>query len=455
MRGSRFDVIVVGAGAAGLAAAAELARHGRSVLLLEARDRVGGRIWTRREPGLAVPLELGAEFIHGQAAITRAVLTRAGAEILEAGGSRWALQRGRLRPANALLPRVLRAARASQALLRRDMSFDAFLERHLARVLPVAARRFARTLAEGFDAADTRRASARALVAEWSGDTLGGAPQSRSAAGYDRLLTALLAESLAAADAARLRLQLETRVQRVRWSPGAVEVGGCFLGAPFQAHARAALICLPLGVLQASPGAAGAVRFVPPLREKRPALEGLESGPVVKMLLHFATPFWEEVHRGRYRSASFFHLPQAAIPTFWTPAPASAPLLTAWAGGPRARRLARADPDAIARTALRGLQAVFGPRLDLVAQLESYHYHDWQRDPFARGAYSFVTVGGGGARALLARPLAGTLFFAGEATDTDEAGTVTGALRSGLRAATEIVAAPRARPSARQCASAV
>ena len=67
---ARFDVAIIGAGAAGLAAAAELSRHAKSVCVLEARDRVGGRIFTRDEPDLPVPIELGAEFVHGKAPAT-------------------------------------------------------------------------------------------------------------------------------------------------------------------------------------------------------------------------------------------------------------------------------------------------------------------------------------------------------------------------------------------------
>src|SRR5437868_9219586 len=79
------DFVVIGAGAAGLAAADELARAGRTVLVLEARERIGGRCWTRREPGLAVPIELGAEFIHGAAEVTHALISKAGTTSVDSG----------------------------------------------------------------------------------------------------------------------------------------------------------------------------------------------------------------------------------------------------------------------------------------------------------------------------------------------------------------------------------
>src|SRR5688572_12495518 len=81
---SSYDVVIIGAGAAGLAAAGELARARRSALVLEARDRTGGRIWPVVESGLPVPIELGAEFIHGRAKATFDVLQRAGSAAVDA-----------------------------------------------------------------------------------------------------------------------------------------------------------------------------------------------------------------------------------------------------------------------------------------------------------------------------------------------------------------------------------
>src|SRR5690242_6141639 len=156
---SDCDVIVIGAGAAGLMAAAELLEAGRRVTLLEARDRVGGRIWTRREPGVAVPLELGAEFIHGHAPITESLLERAGTAVIEAAGTHFSLQHGELAPRDGFFAAIRAAMEGSAVLEHRDMSFDELLDRHLASVLTPAQRRYARMMAEGFDAADTSRAS--------------------------------------------------------------------------------------------------------------------------------------------------------------------------------------------------------------------------------------------------------------------------------------------------------
>jgi monoamine oxidase len=291
-------------------------------------------------------------------------------------------------------------------------------------------------MAEGFDAADTTRASARAIVEEWTGELLSNAPQSRPHGGYDSLLAALSC----ALPADKVRLQLQTVVREVRWSRGTVEVEGDFINQPFRASAARALITLPLGVLQVPSEAPGAVKFAPPLADKRAALQGLGFGPVIKLILRFRSAFWEEIESGRYRDASFFHAPKSPLPTFWTALPLRAPIMVAWAGGPRAARLASGGGGAdIVRHAIDVLQSMFGKSCDVASYLEAAYFQDWQHDPFACGAYSYVAVGGGRARQDLAAPLQDTLFFAGEATDTEgEAATVTGALQSGERAAREI-----------------
>jgi len=414
------EVIVLGAGAAGLAAAAELAQAGRTVLVLEARERIGGRCWTRREPGLAVPIELGAEFIHGTAEVTRALLRRAGTTSVDSGRLQRFLHRGKLEPVEGFAE-AKKAVQQTSMLRKKDVSFAAFLRGR--KGLSEKTKAMANLMVEGFDAADPRRASARAIAEEWSGAEMG-ASQPRPLGGYGPVL-GWLAGSL---DPALVRLQLQSVVTAIRWTRGAVEVEGRFLERPFRARARQAVVTLPLGILQS-----GSVRFVPHLKEKQKPLRALASGPVVKAAFRFRSAFWEEEHR----DVAFFHSPGAAFPTFWAQLPMHSPVLIGWAGGPKARRLAGLETGGVIRRAISGLETIFG-REAVESQLQNVLVQDWQKDPYARGAYSYALVNGAGARESLAASLHDTLFFAGEATSTEQAGTVAGALESGMRAAREL-----------------
>jgi monoamine oxidase len=405
LRENSYEVIVIGAGAAGLAAAAELAKAGRSVLVLEARDRVGGRCDTRRMPGLAVPVELGAEFIHGRPQATLALLQHAGIPGVDSTRTQRFVDRGRLRPIDAFA-QAQKAMRATAVLKKEDLCFEEFLKSR--KNLSPLTRTFATMMVQGFDAADPALVSARDIAEEWKSAL--GSSQMRPQGGYAPLLASLVQ---------RLPVKLNTAVREIRWRRGAVEIAGI--------RAQQAVITLPLGVLQS-----GSVRFSPELTEKRAALEKLVSGPVIRVAVRFSGPFWEE----RSPNVAFFHSPRAPFPTFWTPLPMRAPLLTAWAGGPKAARLTSLSHKKLLGDALASVRSVFGR----IPQPEAAYVQDWQADPFARGGYSYVRVGGERARELLQQPLEGTLFFAGEATNTEgEAGTVGGALQSGIRAAREIL----------------
>jgi len=398
------DVLVVGAGAAGLAAAAELARAGQTVLVLEARNRVGGRCLTQRLPGVPVPVELGAEFIHGRPAATLSLLKRANIPAVDSTRTQRIALDGRLLDANIFAQAQRIARHPPQG---RDLSFRAFLARQR---LPKLTRTLATMMVQGFDAADPARVSAREIVEEWSGGGLG-VSQPRPQGGYGPLLEFLSRD---------ITVQLQTEVREVRWKHASVELRGTFRGEHWSAWAPRAVITVPIGVLPSL------------VREKRHALAKLESGPVVRVAMAFREAFWEKAHPG----VAFFHSPNAPFPTFWTPLPNHAPLLTCWAGGPKASRLTGSSEKTLLKHALASVRSVLGNTDEPLA----YLMHDWQADPFARGGYSYVKVGGTGAREELAEPLEETLFFAGEATDTEQSGTVGGALASGQRAAREVLA---------------
>jgi monoamine oxidase len=161
----------------------------------------------------------------------------------------------------------------------------------------------------------------------------------------------------------------------------------------------------------------------------------MKMGRVVKALLRFRTPIWTGK---RLRNADFIHAPGAGFPTWWRPSPRDLPLVTGWAGGPAAYRISKGGDPVV--PALATLAKILGrSTADLDGLLESATIVDWSKDPFARGAYAYELAGAPDSTVeQLAAPVDGRLFFAGEATTLEGAGTVDGALATGTRAAREI-----------------
>ena len=430
MNYTSWDVVIIGAGVSGLSAACELRKSGLSILLLEARDHIGGRVWTRHEPGMSAPIELGAEFIHGRVPETFELLHEVGKAALDTSGAHWTLRDGKLvQNTEDLFGDIQNALERSKILEKPDVTFQAWLDRSDQYGLSSEAATMAKAFVEGFDAADPARVSAQSIAEEWSEGGMLDSPQFRPLGGYSSVLSAL-AGSL---ERDNIRLQLQSVVEAVRWQRGAVEIDVTRFDTTFTIKAKTAIVTLPLGVLQA-----GSVRFTPDLTAKQPALEGLAFGPVLKLSLRFRQAFWEEIDGGKYAGAAFFHSADTAFPTFWTSLPLRSALMTAWIAGPKAAQLSTREMPYIIGKALESLATVFGGKAPDEFGLEAAYLHNWQTDPFARGAYSYIAAGGSEARSILAAPLEDTLFFAGEATDEDEGSTVTGALQSGARVAKEI-----------------
>ena len=165
-------------------------------------------------------------------------------------------------------------------------------------------------------------------------------------------------------------------------------------------------------------------------------------GHVVKVVLWFRSAFWERVRNGRYRDAAFFRCERQPFVTYWTQLPVRRTLVVAWVGGPKAVALSGIAEAELIERALNGFGALLNEPELAREEFEGGLTHDWGGDPFARGAYSYVAVGGGNARAALSAPVDDTMFFAGEATSTDDQdGTVNGALETGERAAAEAATA--------------
>jgi monoamine oxidase len=437
---SAADALVLGAGAAGLSAARELSRAGRRVIVLEARPRPGGRIHTLYDPFWPVPVELGAEFLHREARTTRAAADAAGLPVEELPDQHVLATEDGPRAMPGFYRRLSGALRP-RGRRRGDVSLAQALAR--ARLSPLT-RALARMYVEGYLAAPAERVSARWVAAGIDGDPDANR-QHRIGPGYGALVRWLVAGF----DPDRAALRLNTVVRRVSWQPGRVRVE-C---RSVTGHALATLsaptllVTVPLAVLAAAPDEAGAITFDPPLDAKRPALLRLGTGHVCKLVLRFRDRFWEQDDE---RPVNFWHDPGGSFPTWWNAAPRHAPVLTAWAGGPAAEDLlARPVRERLARAAQSLAAILRTPRRRVEARLQSWAHHDWRADPWSRGAYSYAGVGGESAAAALARPLEDTLFFAGEATDSEASGTVEAALDSGRRAAREILRVARGRRTAR------
>jgi monoamine oxidase len=162
----------------------------------------------------------------------------------------------------------------------------------------------------------------------------------------------------------------------------------------------------------------------------------------VRAALVLRERIWEE--KRQLDDVAYIHTPRKTFNVFWTQHPLRAPLLTAWSGGPPASTLAAQGAGAVEETVLRELSAALQIRRSrLEAQVERIYFHDWSSDRYSLGAYSYIGVGGTDAPRQLTRPVESTLFFAGEATDTENSGTVEGAIASGIRAARQILKAGR------------
>ncbi|MBK8003133.1 MAG: FAD-dependent oxidoreductase [Gemmatimonadetes bacterium] len=432
------SVIVIGAGVAGLAAAGRLARAGVRVTVLEARNRVGGRLWTLRDAAGA-PFELGPEWVGATGAVAE-LLALDGVPLATADGGHWVregagYQRVPESPDRhgGLLARLARLDGPDLALT------DALgrLEDDPAVPDDSPAERALLRYAEGFHAADAHRLSLHWLLEveeHNSADDSG----CRAPAGLDRLLVPLLLDA-GGLDAVRL----QAVVKEISWRPGGATVRALEGTDSAEFTGRAVVVTVPLSILKAPDAHPAALRFHPPLpAAKHAALARLEMGGAVKVVLRFRRPVWEDVPP--LAGMRMLHDYEQAFPTFWTAASGSSDVV-AWAGGEQASRLGAGTPAQLINRATASFATALGLAHDrLDRELVEAHLHDWRSDPFALGAYSYVGVGGLAAQAELAAPVESTLFFAGEATaGRGQNATLEGAIRSGWRAADEVLAALR------------
>lgn len=411
------EIVVIGAGMAGLAAAQYLRQAGLPALVLEARSRVGGRVWTDRSRGV---VEFGAEFVHGKKAVTWDLIGQAGLNATlwppeELAGSPTAFlfaRQGDLLPPTSDVPaRTEKFYELTEQYAGPEQSAAEFI-RSLAPAGDLAAQ-FALQRLANVEAADVTRLSVQALGLDRRKDTAGWGDDFHVNDGYDSLATFL---------AQGLEVNLNTAVTQIDWD----ETGATLHVADQPPiRARRVVVTVPLGVLQA-----GTLRFCPVLSpQKEQAINALAMGSVVKLALWFEQAFWPPFA---------FLQTDGMVLAWWPVYGEQGTVLMGYTGGPAALELAVLGNEAAVEQGLAEVTALFGSAAR--ATFVKGQLVDWASDPWARGAYTYTPVGAGNARAELATPVGSTLFFAGEATCTNgHPATVHGAIESGWRAAEEIL----------------
>lgn len=405
---SDLPVVVVGAGAAGIAAARLLQNAGRPMRVLEARDRPGGRAWTIQADGLS--LDMGCGWLHSADCNPLVGLAEQAGFDLDRSPSPWSR-----RPLNTDLSPADRRAfrRASTAFYKRlEDAALAGPDRPAADFLPRQPRWRAMlsAISTYYNGVEPERVSIvdfhRYVDTEvnW-----------RVRQGYGRLVAALGADLPVTFGCAVSRIALTAQGVRVETMRGAIE-------------ASQAIVTVPTGVL-----AAGAIAFDPALDDKLHAAHNLPLGLADKVFLKLARA--EDLPAGRYLWGST----TTARTGSYHVRPFGEAYVEGYFGGAFARELEHEGAEAMTACAIEQLASAFGS--DMRSRLTPIAASAWDREPWSRGAYSHALPGHAEARAVLARPVAGRIHFAGEACSVDSFSTVHGAWETGEGAALAVLGA--------------
>jgi monoamine oxidase len=416
-------IIIIGSGASGLMSARMLAEKSHKVTVVEARDRIGGRIHKLIEK-FTRPVQAGAEFIHGDQSLTLALLREAQGEAMKLNGKHYTLNKGELERGDLMDDQWDELTQALNTLTT-DTDMASFLDKHFKGATYQDLRDRVHRFTEGFDTADIHRVSALALREEWSGTDEEHQYHIRD--GYSSLME-YLAEKIKHAGGTII---LSSPVREIEWRKGYAKVT-TDSGASIEGDKI--IVTVPLGVLQK-----GTIRFTPDLAAHRAAFQAMGFGGVIKFLFEFNEPFWEN-HASRNLKNLAFLFSDADIPTWWTQLPDKTPLLTGWFGGPRTFN-AHHQTNALFSKAISSLQYIFKlTPADIQSRIHHWHIADWTQDLHTHGAYAYATVETTNALALVTKPIQDTIYFAGEAMYAGPSmGTVEAALTSGRETAERIV----------------
>lgn len=421
----KVDVVIIGAGASGLMAAKILCKAKKSVCILEGRDRIGGRVHTFFKTGFSKPIETGGEFIHGNLDLTINLLKEAGIKYHKTGGELWQVKN------NKLIKRADFIVHADQLMkklkeLDHDMSVAELLK-YFTDEKYTAMKRSLQQYMEGYDAADINYASALALKEEWE---KGDDDQYKIEGGYGPLLEYI--KNICLQNGCSIHLNVIAK--KIKWKDGEVEI---ITGENKSVVANKVIITAPLPFLTGEQNEAG-ISFDPLLPAVNEAAKQIGYGGVIKIVLEFTHAIWE-TGESNVRDLLFL-FSEEKIPTWWTQLPDKTPILTGWLAGPKSNALEDQDDESILQQALLSLSDIFAIDMQTLQQnLKGSHVHNWNKDPFSLGAYSYNSITTAAAKKILSTPVSDTLFFAGEALDKNSNATVDAALHSGKDVAENIL----------------